>query len=449
MNRKNKMLLWCVALFGAIALVGCSDSDDTTTPGPGDQPYDGPVVEGSSMSLSTFSPNYGKYLQKVVFEGSGFTSPEDMKVYFNQRPSAVIGVSADGTKFYALAPRLPGDDCVISVVQGSDSLVYNEHFAYTASTTVETLVGTGKAGQTMGSFAEAEISPYYAVADQNGNLFVSSRNQVDAGGATNNNSFIRVDMNNNEVSMLSNGCTPNVPTCDQETGIVSVPTEAYVGSFIEFNPVEMWAPRNRQFTWDPNNTDVPANPWKHSMVVNPTDGKIYTRFYHGHIVKIDPVTYESELVLKARSNVDTYGLCFRNSEPNVLYFTTYQEHRIWKLDMNLPKEQWEAVQISGGTGVAGHRDGDLDQALFHNPTMIFQDSQDNIYVADEYNHCIRRITPENQVETVLGIPGKAGWQDGAKESALFNRPRGLTIDKDDNIYVCDYGNARIRKLSIN
>ena len=164
MNRKNKMLLWCVALFGAMTLVGCSDSDTAGTP---DGPNPTPKGE---FSLSTFSPNYGKYLQKVVFEGSGFTSPENMKVYFNQRPSAVIGVSPDGTKFYALAPRLPGDDCVISVVQGTDSLVYNEHFAYTASTTVETLVGTGKAGQTMGSFAEAEISPYYAVADQNGSV---------------------------------------------------------------------------------------------------------------------------------------------------------------------------------------------------------------------------------------------------------------------------------------
>ena len=446
MNRKNKMLLWCVALFGAIALVGCSDSDDATTPGTPDDPNQ-PAVVGGEMSLTTFSPNYGKYLQKVVFEGTGFTSPENMKVYFNQRPAAVIGVSADGTKFYALAPRLPGDDCVISVVQGSDSLVYNEHFAYTASTTVETLVGTGKAGQTMGSFAEAEISPYYAVADQNGNLFVSSRNQKNAGGATDNHSFIRVDMNNNEVSMLSNGCTPNVPTCDQTTGIVSVPTEAYIGSFIEFNPIEMWAPRFRQFTWDPNSSEVPSNPWKHCMVVNPTDGKIYTRFYHGHIVKIDPVTYESEFVIRTAQH-NTYGMAFLKSEPNVLYFTDSDtRHCIYKLDMN--QEVLEVVQVSGGTGVAGHRDGDVDQALFSKPSMIYQDSQDNLYVADEGNHCIRRITPEKQVETVLGIPGKAGWQDGAKESALFNRPKGICIDKDDNIYVCDYGNSRIRKLSIN
>ena len=122
------MLLWCVALFGAMTLVGCSDDNGTSN---GVDPTPTPKGE---FALTTFAPNYGKYLQKVVFEGTGFTSPENMKVYFNQRPAAVIGVSADGTKFYALAPRLPGDDCVISVVQGEDSLTYGEHFAYTAGT---------------------------------------------------------------------------------------------------------------------------------------------------------------------------------------------------------------------------------------------------------------------------------------------------------------------------
>ena len=450
MNRKNKMLLWCVALFGAIALVGCSDSDDTTTPGPGDQPYDGPVVEGSSMSLSTFSPNYGKYLQKVVFEGSGFTSPENMKVYFNQRPAAVIGVSADGTKFYALAPRLPGDACVISVVQGSDSLAYNEHFAYTASTTVETLVGTGKAGQTMGSFAEAEISPYYCVADTNGNLFVTSRNQADApSGGSNNHSFIRVDMNAGEVSMLANSCTPNVPTCDPVTQVVSVPTEVGLGSFVTCNPLEMWAPRYNNYRWEEGNTQVPTNPtWKHCLSVNPVDGLLYMRYYNGHIIRVNPTTLESEFLIKTEGQYDTYGICFRKSEPNVMYFVNYQNHRIMKLDLNKPREEWKEEVFAGGA-TSGHRDGNVSDAMFNKPCGIWQDSDDNIYVADEYNHCIRRITPENQVETVLGIPGTSGWKDGSKELALFNRPRGLCIDQNNDIYVCDYGNSRIRKLSIN
>ena len=175
---------------------------------------------------------------------------------------------------------------------------------------------------------------------------------------------------------------------------------------------------------------------------------VYTRFYYGHVVRINPKTYESEFLYKT-GQWDTYGMCFRKSEPNVLYFTDYQNHRLWKLDMNKPREEWKEEHINGGTGTAGHRDGALDEALFRNPCMIFQDSGDNLYLADQGNHCIRRITPENQVETILGVPGESGWVDGAKETAKFKDPRGLTIDQDDNIYVCDWGNARIRKLSIN
>ena len=437
MNRKNKMLLWCVALFGAMTLVGCSDSGDSA---------DQPGKPGSTeFALTTFHPNYGKYLEKVIFEGSGFDM-NSIKVYFNQRPAAAIGVTDDGSKFYALAPRLPGDDCVISVVQGEDSLTYDEHFAYTASTTVTTVTGSGYSGLKMGPLAEAELSPYYACADKSGNLFVCSRNNGDNGGSG-DHSLLRIDLNVGEVSMIHQGTIGNVPACHPETQIVTIPTETYVGSFVELNPLEMWAPRFRNFTWDPTSTP-PSYGWKHCMVVNPTDGMIYTRFYFGHLVRINPQTYESEHLMTT-GQWDTYGMCFRKAEPNVLYFTGWGTHRLYKLDMNLPKEQWEAVPINGGTGTAGHRDGELDEALFSNPAMIFCDGDDNMYVADYGNHCIRRVTPENQVETVLGVPGQAGWVDGTQEVAKFNGPRGVAIDDDGNVYVCDWKNARIRKLSIN
>ena len=311
---------------------------------------------------------------------------------------------------------------------------------------VSTVCGTGYAGQKMGTFSEAEISPYYVVADKKGNLFCSSRNQaaINSGGSD-NHSFIRVDMVNREVSMLSNGCVPNSPACDLNTGIVSVPTEAYTGSFIEFNPIEMWAPRFRQFTWDPNNSDVPPHPWKHCMVVNPADGMIYTRFYYGHIVKIDPVTYESEFVCKT-GNFDTYGMCFRPDEPNVLYFTGCEYHRIYKLDMNKPREEWKEEVFAGGA-TSGSRDGALSEALFNRPAQMCCDAEGNIYVADEYNHCIRKISTDNIVETVLGTPGTPGYQDGDVETALLKRPRGVTVD-DKYLYIADYGNARIRKVTL-
>ena len=53
------------------------------------------------------------------------------------------------------------------------------------------------------------------------------------------------------------------------------------------------------------------------------------------------------------------------------------------------------------------------------------------------------------VETVLGMPGTSGWKDGRKSEALFSEPTGIGIAKDGAIYVADWGNGRVRKLTIN
>jgi hypothetical protein len=53
------------------------------------------------------------------------------------------------------------------------------------------------------------------------------------------------------------------------------------------------------------------------------------------------------------------------------------------------------------------------------------------------------------VETVLGMPGSPGWKDGTKEEALFREPYGIGINQDGDVYVGDWGNGRLRKLSIN
>ena len=116
--------------------------------------------------------------------------------------------------------------------------------------------------------------------------------------------------------------------------------------------------------------------------------------------------------------------------------------------MTKPQEEWEAVLISAGTGYAGYQDGALSEALFNQPCGMCCDSEDNIYVVDTGNHCIRKINNDNTVETVVGIPGQRGWKDGDLSTALLNRPRGITIDKDNNLYIADFGNARIRKVSI-
>lgn len=425
---KTKKLLWLVALFGAITMVGCDDPEEGGGGG-----ADGP------LSLSSITPNYGKYLEKVILRGSGFGRASDLKVYFNERQAAVIGTSKNGTECYVLAPRLPGDDCVISVVKGNDSLTYDEHFDYTVSTTVSTVCGNGTPTYKAGALTEAQVSPYYLCVDDNENIFVVSRNAPsgDAGTYT----IGRIDLENDElVSIVAE--TGNVPCVAPDTQIVTCPTEKNVGHFVEMNPLEMWAPRHRVFKW--YDANPPANGWKHCMVVNPSDGKIYCRFYYGHLIKIDPKTYETELVCMTEQ-YDTYGMTFRPQEPDVLYFTGWQNHGVFKVD--LKAENVQAVRINGTA--TGHRDGDLRDAAFNGPSQMYSDADGNIYVADCYNHVIRRITPENQVETVLGVPGESGWVDGTQEVAKFNQPRGIGIAADGSVYVADWGNCRIRKLSIN
>jgi sugar lactone lactonase YvrE len=96
-----------------------------------------------------------------------------------------------------------------------------------------------------------------------------------------------------------------------------------------------------------------------------------------------------------------------------------------------------------GKDSTGFRDGQNDEALFSDLTDMVIDEQENIYVSD--GNRIRRITPRGEVSTIAG--GAVGYEDGDAKTAKFNGPVGLGIDKQGNIYVADDHNNRIRKIS--
>jgi hypothetical protein len=52
------------------------------------------------------------------------------------------------------------------------------------------------------------------------------------------------------------------------------------------------------------------------------------------------------------------------------------------------------------------------------------------------------------VETVIGIPGSAGSENGSKDEARFLNPHGLVVDSQGIIYVADFGNALLRRIAI-
>jgi len=125
-----------------------------------------------------------------------------------------------------------------------------------------------------------------------------------------------------------------------------------------------------------------------------------------------------------------------------LVYTSYNCIYTYNLDTKVH------ALYAGSQGIAGWRDGYRTDAEFRTPRQITFADDGMMYIADYSNHVIRSITPEGMVSTVVGIPGKRGYQDGNPDDALFAYPAGVAIDKDNNVYVADYYNNCVRKLSI-
>ena len=104
------------------------------------------------------------------------------------------------------------------------------------------------------------------------------------------------------------------------------------------------------------------------------------------------------------------------------------------------------VSTLAGTGIRGHADGTGTEAQFNLPSGVAVDSSGNVYVGDYDNHRIRKITPAGMVSTFAGT-GIRGYADGTGTTAQFYYPAGLAVDSSGNVYVVDHGSHRIRKIT--
>lgn len=102
------------------------------------------------------------------------------------------------------------------------------------------------------------------------------------------------------------------------------------------------------------------------------------------------------------------------------------------------------VTTFAGIRTQGFSDG--KPGRFNNPSSITIDASGNLYVTDEGNHSIRKITLDGTVSTIAGN-GQVGYTDGDKFTARFYSPRGITADASGNLFVVDGGSNRIRKIA--
>jgi streptogramin lyase len=104
------------------------------------------------------------------------------------------------------------------------------------------------------------------------------------------------------------------------------------------------------------------------------------------------------------------------------------------------------VSTLAGTGATGADNGAGTIATFNLPESVAVDAAGNVYVADNANNLIRKITPAGVVSTLAGT-GMAGSANGTGTAASFNSPFGVAVDGSGNVYVADAGNNMIRKIS--
>ena len=101
--------------------------------------------------------------------------------------------------------------------------------------------------------------------------------------------------------------------------------------------------------------------------------------------------------------------------------------------------------LAGDPGNPGSADGTGSTAGFNAPRGVAVDSAGNVYVADKYNHTIRRATPAGVVTTIGGSAGSSGSADGTGSAAWFYHPAGVAVQSAGNLFVADSYNDRISK----
>ncbi|HXJ56516.1 MAG TPA: hypothetical protein VNU68_07635 [Verrucomicrobiae bacterium] len=175
------------------------------------------------------------------------------------------------------------------------------------------------------------------------------------------------------------------------------------------------------------------------IAVNRANGNVYAVDLEGAAIKkLEPPLYARAITIDSGYSAIGLGV---DSSIDAVYVGDLTHQTIRQISSD------GVVTTVAGSGSPALVDGDLFSASFNNPCGIAVDGLGNLYVADRENNAIRYVNFTANLVITLAGGGSAGCDDGLGSVARFRALTGVAIGPDGNIFVADQDNFTIRKMT--
>jgi len=403
----------CLSLFICILAISCGKGENTPAP----------VPVNSDPVIFSIAPLSGGVGTTVIIKGDNFSTN-------------ISAGASNGAITITVNNR---------TVNGSS-------FTVLTNLTVSTLAGTGVQAVLNGNASAAQFNfPYDICLDAQGNIYVSDYNQIrkiTPAGIVNTlaGSGIRGFLDGpgniaqfNPVMGIACDGQGNIYAADRDNNkIRKITADGTVSTLAG----------GSTFGYQ-NGTGTDARFWEPISVAVDAQGNVYVADKSNfRIRKITPSGTVSTLAGKGTSGYSD-GISSLAEFYNLQDIAVDNQGVVYVTDQNRIRKITSdgTVTTFAGSGANNFLNAIGIMAEFANPNGICIDGAGNIFIGDVTNAVIRKISTTAVVTTYAGSPGQQGFADGLFNTAKFYYPKGVAVDIQGNIYIADNANHRIRKVS--
>jgi hypothetical protein len=406
----------------------------------------------SQVTIYSIKPTHGPYGTIDTITGAEFNQlPTLDSVFLNHKKLTII--SRSDTQIIVSIPKLAGTGPVSIWTPGR--LITGPVFHYDTTLVVTTLAGTGVMGTADGPAAAAGFdNPAGIAVDGNGHVYVAEPHQARIRKITPQgvvSTFAGSVMG--EAGWRDGQGTAalfNTPL----SVAVDAGNNVYVGEHLKVRKIDPNGNVRTLAGSNEISGDGPAATagfsYLYGIAVH-TNGDVFVSDQYNHNIR--KITLAG--MVSTWAGGDHYNFGWTDGQGTAARFynpagiAIDKNGRMYVADpayQNIRQiSPTAAVTTLAGTSTSGYINGTGAAARFLYPSDVAADRNGNVFVADKGNNAIRRITPGGTVTTYAG--GGSGAVDGPVPYASFRNPAGVAVDSAGNIYVSDQLNHKIRKIS--